>query len=310
MDDMFGSSCSSASSTATVQHHKVRSFSTNSLSSVGSFISRRYHGDTTPRSTSALNLTLPLTSRRWSGSSNMVQADGSAHGDHRGLRLVDVAESADETQCGTEVELSLHRSPSVTEKEGVEQADISPPAALLNQDDTEAVSSSPPSSSPVNFRRWVSTLRKKKAQKPVHVTPRDQRWTLDDFEANASPSQKQHRPSQHRKQGSYSSSVAFVTAVRSATATLASASVATVSRRNSKWRRAQRSSLISSSEARPSIETQRSVMDDAAKARSRKRRERIEELVRTEEGYVADLKALSNVPLYEPKQMRVLLKDS
>ncbi|KAI7022468.1 hypothetical protein KC355_g2064 [Hortaea werneckii] len=224
----------------------------------------------------------------------MNQADGSAHGEHRGLRLVDVAESADETQCGPEIELSLRRSPSVTEKQGVGQADISPQAASLNQDEAEAASSSPPSSSPVNFRRWVSTLRKKKAQKPVHVTPRDQRWTLDDFEANTSPSQKHYRPSQHRKQGSYSSSVAFVTAVRSATATLASASVATVSRRNSKWRRVQRSSLLSGSEARPSIETQRSVMDDAAKVRSRKRRERIEELIRTEEGYVADLKALSN----------------
>ncbi|KAI7560874.1 hypothetical protein KC317_g9448 [Hortaea werneckii] len=224
----------------------------------------------------------------------MVQADGSAHGEHRGLRLVDVAESADETQCGPEVELSLHRSPSVTKKQDTRQANISPKAALLNEDEAEAASSSPPSSSPVNFRRWVSTLRKKKAQKPVQVTPRDQRWTLDDFEASNSPNQTQYRPSQHRKQGSYSSSVAFVTAVRSATATLASASVATVSRRNSKWRRVQRSSLISGSEARPSIETQRSVMDDAAKARSRKRRERIEELIRTEEGYVADLKALSN----------------
>ncbi|RMZ19616.1 hypothetical protein D0859_16390 [Hortaea werneckii] len=294
MDDLFGSSCSSTSSAATVQHHKVRSFSTNSLSSVGSFISRRYHGETTPRSTSALNLTLPLSGRRWSGSSNMVQADGSAHGEHRGLRLVDVAESADETQCGPEVELSLHRSPSVTKKQDTSQADISPKAASLNQDEAEAASSLPPSSSPVNFRRWVSTLRKKKAQKPVQVTPRDQRWTLDDFEASNSPNQTQYRHSQHRKQGSYSSSVAFVTAVRSATATLASASVATVSRRNSKWRRVQRSSLISGSEARPSIETQRSVMDDAAKARSRKRRERIEELIRTEEGYVADLKALSN----------------
>lgn len=239
----------------------------------------------------------------------MVQADGSAHGEHRGLRLVDVVESADETQCGPEVELSLHGSQSATQKQDVGSADIIPQAAPPNQDDADAASSSLPSSSPVNFRRWVSTLRKKKAQKPVHVTPRDQRWTLDDFEANTSPSQKQYRPSQHRKQGSYSSSVAFVTAVRSATATLASASVATVSRRNSRWRRVQRSSLLSGSEARPSIETQRSVMDDAAKARSRKRRERIEELIRTEEGYVADLKALSNVPPTR-RDNTSLLKDS
>jgi len=37
------------------------------------------------------------------------------------------------------------------------------------------------------------------------------------------------------------------------------------------------------------------VLDDAARKRSYKRREKVEELIKTEEGYVADLKALSNV---------------
>ena len=87
----------------------------------------------------------------------------------------------------------------------------------------------------------------------------------------------------------------FVTAVRSATATLASASIATLSRRTTKWRRGQqRSSLVSDREPRPSIDSVRSVIDEAAKQRSRKRREKIEELIRTEENYVADVKALSN----------------
>ncbi|KAK4900144.1 hypothetical protein LTR28_001451, partial [Elasticomyces elasticus] len=35
-------------------------------------------------------------------------------------------------------------------------------------------------------------------------------------------------------------------------------------------------------------------LDEAARQRSRKRREKIEELIRTEENYVADLKALTN----------------
>jgi hypothetical protein len=36
-------------------------------------------------------------------------------------------------------------------------------------------------------------------------------------------------------------------------------------------------------------------MDISASLRSRKRREKLEELIRTEESYVADLKALSDV---------------
>jgi len=61
-------------------------------------------------------------------------------------------------------------------------------------------------------------------------------------------------------------------------------------------RRAQQhSSVLSGSEPRPSVDTQRSVIDEAARLRSRKRREKLEEFIRTEESYVADLKALSNV---------------
>jgi hypothetical protein len=51
---------------------------------------------------------------------------------------------------------------------------------------------------------------------------------------------------------------------------------------------------MSGSDPRPSIDTQRSVLDEASKLRSRKRREKLEELIRTEESYVADLRALSN----------------
>jgi hypothetical protein len=36
-------------------------------------------------------------------------------------------------------------------------------------------------------------------------------------------------------------------------------------------------------------------MDEGARQRARKRREKLEELIRTEESYVADVKALSNV---------------
>jgi len=207
--------------------------------------------------------------------------------DYKNVRLVGVAESADETQSEAEDDstLEVHCAQA-----GLDDRAATP---LPDADTLEDVPASP---EPQAFRRWVSTLRRKKARKPESVTPRSQRWTLDDFDPKPASPRKQ-RLAHHQKQGSHGSSIAFVTAVKSATATLASASIATVSRRNSNWRRAQQhSSLFSGSEPRPSVDTQRSVVDEAAKQRSRKRREKIEELVRTEEGYVADLKALSNVP--------------
>lgn len=146
--------------------------------------------------------------------------------------------------------------------------------------------------SPKPFRRWVSTLRRRKREyPPPSMTPRSQRWTLDDFDN----SPLRTRPS-HAKSYSSTSSLGFVAGVKSATVTLASVSIAPLSRRTSKWRRTHnRSSVMSASDPRPSMDTQRSVLDEAAKLRSRKRREKLEELIRTEESYVADLKALSNV---------------
>ncbi|KAF2766170.1 Dbl homology domain-containing protein [Teratosphaeria nubilosa] len=129
-------------------------------------------------------------------------------------------------------------------------------------------------------------------EQPLTVTPRTQRWAPDDFDVKAQSSPPKVVRSHHRKTGSHASSIAFVTAVKSATATIASASIATISRRNSKWRREQRSSILS--DPRPSIDTQRSIIDAAARQRSRRRRDKVQELILTEEGYVADLKALFN----------------
>jgi len=167
-------------------------------------------------------------------------------------------------------------------------------APAIPTTDPDTLDDMPDSPEPTAFRRWVSTLRRKNQQKPAVLKSRTQRWTLDDFERKpASPPKRQS--SHHHKSNSYASSTGFVTAVKSASATIASASIATISRRNSQFRRAQQqSSLLSGSDPRPSGETQRSIVDEAARQRSRKRREKLEELIRTEESYVADLKALSN----------------
>jgi hypothetical protein len=141
------------------------------------------------------------------------------------------------------------------------------------------------------FQRWVSTLRRRKRQQTVPlVTSRSERWCLDDFDTAVLPR------SPHARSDSGTSSIGIIAGVKSATVTLASVSIAPLSRRASKWRRTHnRSSILSASDPRPSVDTQRSILDEAGKLRSRKRREKLEELIRTEESYVADLKALSNV---------------
>jgi hypothetical protein len=144
------------------------------------------------------------------------------------------------------------------------------------------------------FQRWVSTLRRRKRQQTVPlVTSRSERWCLDDFDPAVLPPR-----SPHARSDSGTSSIGIIAGVKSATVTLASVSIAPLSRRASKWRRTHnRSSILSASDPRPSVDTQRSILDEAGKLRSRKRREKLEELIRTEESYVADLKALSNVSM-------------
>lgn len=143
------------------------------------------------------------------------------------------------------------------------------------------------------FQRWVSTLRRRKRQSTVPlVISRSERWCLDDFDPAVLPR------SPHARSDSGTSSLGIIAGVKSATVTLASVSIAPLSRRASKWRRTHnRSSILSASDPRPSVDTQRSILDEAGKLRSRKRREKLEELIRTEESYVADLKALSNVSM-------------
>ncbi|KAF2483224.1 hypothetical protein BDY17DRAFT_250617 [Neohortaea acidophila] len=147
---------------------------------------------------------------------------------------------------------------------------------------------------PAGVKRWLSTLRRRKHQAQLNRSPGQQPWTVANF-GSRSTSPAKDKSLHHKNTDSQGSSMAFVSAVKSATATIASASIATVSRRNARWRRGhQRSSMLSGSDPRPSMDSHRSIMDEAAKQRSKRRREKIEELIRTEENYVADIKALSN----------------
>jgi hypothetical protein len=297
--------------TGTVQHHPPRSLSGSSLSSLTSLWApafRRNHDDSTPsRSSSSHNLTLrriPTTSDRRSTS------DGYS----RRTSLVSVLSSRfrSEPVLGHEPAEQMLSEVIENDMEIVEVSEntydiaedgqsqhlseaLDHVGTVPQESDEPEIKESATSPSLPRAQRWLSTLRRRKKQALPTTTPRTQRWRLDDFDSRPSSPIKR-LASQHKHSNSNSSSMAFVTAVKSATATIASMSIATISGRNSKWRRGNnRSSLISGSEPRPSIDSQRSVLDVAAKQRSRRRRAKLEELIRTEENYVADLKSLSNV---------------
>lgn len=139
------------------------------------------------------------------------------------------------------------------------------------------------------YQRWLSTLRRRKAK---HSTLESE-FTAPEPENRASVSH-------HRKSESWTSSLDFITAVKSASVTVASFGGAALSR--SGTRRSAHARLHREErehEVRRSIDSGApsilSVVDEAAQQRSRKRREKLEELIRSEESYVADLKALNNV---------------
>jgi hypothetical protein len=107
-------------------------------------------------------------------------------------------------------------------------------------------------------------------------------------------------PSRHKKSVSSSSSMGFVTAVKSASVSLASFSVAPRSRRTGvSPRHRNRSSKTSNPGTRlseDSIFTNGGiVIDEDVVQRSIQRRKVIEEIISTEEGYLGDIRFLMNV---------------
>lgn len=167
--------------------------------------------------------------------------------------------------------------------------------------DEEIVSTSRPV--PVPFKRWISTLRRRNVQRRKGLTPRVERWSLDDSDTDT-PFKAEQSPcvsgSQHRKSSSLASSLGFVLGIKSASITLASTSVAPRSGkggRASHLRSGNRSSGVS--DARLSIDSAAPslgmIMDEEAWLRSLQRRRILEELISSEESYVGDMKVLIGV---------------
>jgi hypothetical protein len=153
------------------------------------------------------------------------------------------------------------------------------------------------------FRKWVGSLRQQQHIQRRSLTARKERWTLDDLDDDGNPA-KTNTPKragriEHQKSSSWSP-YGFVAAVKSATANLAPSHAGPRSRvtRRSYILRSDRSSKLSDSQHElPSAEGQRRISANhhAAYDRAVRRRQLLEELVSSEESYVADLKVLLHV---------------
>lgn len=301
-------SWSSLGSNGTVQRHRTRQHSAGSLASAASLYSASWRSaehETPLRSISYSDLAIGVSLPRQRTSSTISR-----------LGLSTLSSSSDqldkEVSPGPAVSLPSKEpeTPSrrdtlaldlVHEEEDDSGADVDlcealswhttaeglPQTVTRELDQGSAIDAADPPHRPL--QRWLSTLRRRKARHILPIAPSDP----------PAPGCQDHTVA-HRKSESWTSSLDFVTAVKSASVTIASLSAGTLSR--SGTRKSRRSLLYHNSQesdVRRSTDSSapswRSVVDEAARQRSMKRREKLEELIRTEESYVADLKALSNV---------------
>jgi hypothetical protein len=167
-----------------------------------------------------------------------------------------------------------------------------------NDEDGESQYSSEPPSGGLPFRRWLSTLRKRNLQKSKTL-PVQLECGLEMSDLMLTSNAHAKNESAHRKSHSMTSSLGLITAVKSASMTLASASIAPHSRRGerSSHRRSDHGSS-GLSDLRISFDSKGSVdpgMDARAENRATERRKIVEEILESEESYIADMKALVNV---------------
>lgn len=164
------------------------------------------------------------------------------------------------------------------------------------------------------FRRWMSNIRRKSSKIKVFA-PRDDSWSAGDCDEREPISPvpqyeevRVERVHGHQKTSSWSSS-GFVTAVKSATVSLGPLSLAHQSRRTRRSTFLRSSKRSSGRSHRASVDSSQGsgqVVDEAAWARAIQRRRTLEELVSSEESYIADLKVLVNVSCLAHKYSQAL----
>jgi hypothetical protein len=154
---------------------------------------------------------------------------------------------------------------------------------------------------PQPFRRWLSTLRRRHLQRQSERASEALRLSLD-IENRAKDAPLRPPQTQESLRGnceSISSSIGGVVTLKSASMTAASTSIAPRSDTGSQARARIGNRSSHYSDIRRSLDSHPGqlgpVIDENAWLRSLQRRKIVEELIASEEGYIADLKVLINV---------------
>lgn len=172
------------------------------------------------------------------------------------------------------------------------------------------------------FRRWLSTLRRRHVQHQNDRPAEQPRLSIESesMVRDTLSLPLPERDSLRRNSESMSSSMGCVTTMRPASMTVASASIAPRSEtgHRGKGRFGNRSSHYS--DVRRSLDSIQGhlgpIVDESAWLRSLQRRKIVEELIASEESYIADLKVLINVrckqaiPNFVLTRLAGLLHDS
>jgi hypothetical protein len=214
----------------------------------------------------------------------------SSESDSSAAMEIDDDEHFDETHLfnlyeAIHVPLPAGRFSDNTGSEPQEEHEATPIAATVNEQP---------------FRRWMSTLRRRHAQRWKDQLTEVPRLSFETTDGTSiiSRSLSKVNESVRRTSGSMSSSMGYVTAMKSASMTIGGSSIAPRSDAGlqGKARIGNRSSNYS--EARRSLDNHAAlgpVLDESAWLRSLQRRKVVEELIASEESYIADLKVLINV---------------
>ncbi|KAL9136376.1 MAG: hypothetical protein Q9175_002425 [Cornicularia normoerica] len=152
------------------------------------------------------------------------------------------------------------------------------------------------------LKRFIGTLRTQGPKRRHSLTVRTERWILDEFDEEKSieiDMPQNRRLNGHQKASSWSSS-GIRNAIKSATVRLQSATNRPHSPIFSRARllKSNRGSRISNAASRVSMDGDQvaaRVVEHAARERAVQRRRILEELISSEESYVADLKVLLHV---------------
>jgi hypothetical protein len=328
-ESLYMRSCSSFASQAsagTVRHTFPRSVSVTSVRSLSSLPNGHWlatNRKTPPRlaSHSFLNLihefnSVPATTKAF----GHISPKASLCNSNRPSSAFDLSrltrspEEFDDVwpnlSCETTLPVPILRTPDGSQAENIHQDRLGISAknscelqneladdTVRHDDDTISLSGKHVDERP--FKRWLSTLRRRNHQKRKAVKECDGCTMQEAAQILGSPCDKNNDKSGQTRSLSVTSSLGLITAVKSASMTLAGTSIAPHSHKGGipGYVRSNHGSS-GYSDIRMSLDSRGSVdpfIDAKARERSKERRNIVGEILESEESYIADMKALVNV---------------